>query len=95
MEYCYDQYLEDTTWSRTEGNDDMIGYTVVVSVSISWSRCSDLAFSSYTMTQVPYGLYTVLSFLTSIYSIDTLLYPYTLPAILSPYFFSSLCLSAT
>ncbi len=89
MEYCYNQYLEDTIWSRVEDNDDMIGYAVVVSVSTSWSRCSDLAFSSYTMTQAPHRLYTVLSFLTSIYSIDTLLYPYTLPAISSPYSFQA------
>jgi len=47
---CYDQYFKDKTWSRAESNNDMIGYAVVVSVSVSCSRYSNLTFSSYTMT---------------------------------------------
>jgi len=46
----YDQYLKDVAWSRAEGDDDTISYAVVVSVSASYSRCSNLTFSLYTMT---------------------------------------------
>ena len=81
MGYCYDQYLEDTTWRRAKGNNNMIGCTEVVSVSTSCSRCSILAFFSYTMTCLPYGLQTVSSYHSYIYSIDIILYPYTLPLI--------------
>ena len=93
MGYYYDQYLKNVTWSRAESNDNTISCTVVVSVSISYSRCFNPTFSSCTVTHLPYGLCTISSLTTSIYSIDNLLYPYALSAISSPYFFSSLCLS--
>ena len=55
---CYDQYLEDAIWSRAEGNNNMIGCAIAVSVSASYSRCSNLTFSLYMMTCLPYGLYS-------------------------------------
>ena len=83
MGYCYNQYLKDTAWSRAKGDDNTIGYAIVVSVSTLYSRCSNLAFSSCTMTYWPHRLCTVSSLTISIYSIDTLLYSYTLPSIQS------------
>ena len=89
--YCYDQDLKDTTWSRAEGDDNTIGCAVVVLVSASYSRYFNLAFFSCTMTHLPHGLCTVSSLTTSIYSVDTILYPYTLPLISSSLlFFKSL-----
>ena len=82
--YCYNQYLKDATWSRIGDDDDMIGCTVVTSVSASYSKYSNLTFSLCTMTCLLHGLYIVSSLTTSIYSIDTLLYSYTLPSIQSP-----------
>ena len=81
MGYCYNQYLEDATWRRAKGNDNMISCAKVVSVSTSYSRCSILAFSSCTITCLPYRLQTAFSCHSSIYSIDTILYPYALPLI--------------
>jgi len=57
----------------------MIGYAEVVLVSTSCSRCSLLMFSLYSMTHWPHGLVMVLLCTPYIYSIDTILYPYTLP----------------
>ena len=82
---CYDQYLEDATWRRAKGNDNIIGCTEVVSVSTLCSRCSILALSLYTMTCLSYGLQPVSSCLSYTYSIDTILYPYALPLIHLPY----------
>ena len=66
--------------------DNTIGCTVVVSVSASWSRCSCLA----SLLLLPHVIwliccidYTILFLLCSIYSVDTLMYPYALP-ILTP-----------
>jgi len=83
---CYDWHLLDTAWIWAKGNDDMIGCTICSSVSTLWSRYTILASSSCSMTCFlmyssyywPHELYIV-SPLTSIYSIDTILYPYTLP----------------
>jgi len=50
------KYLEDVTWTRAKGNDIMIGCAIVVSVSALCSRHLSLAFSSYTMTHLPYRL---------------------------------------
>jgi len=44
-EYYYNWYLLDTAWTRIKDNDNMIGYAKVISVSISYSRCSILAWS--------------------------------------------------
>ena len=78
-EYCYDQHLPDATWARAKGNNDMIGYAEIVSVSTSYSRCSTLAWSSLSTILLPHVLQTISSYATIIYSIDTLLYPYDLP----------------
>jgi len=43
---CYDWCLLNIVWTRTKGNEDMIGCAEVVSVSTSCSRCSILAWSS-------------------------------------------------
>ena len=56
----------------------MISYAEVVSVSASYSRCSILIFSSYIMICLSYGLQPVSLCHSYIYSIDTILYPYTL-----------------
>ena len=53
-EYCYDQCLLEATWSRIKGNDDMIGCTVIVSVSTSYSRCYILASFLCFITYLPY-----------------------------------------
>ena len=63
MEYCYNWYLEDAIWRRTKGNDDTIGCAKVVSVSTSYSRCSILTFSLYTITC--FILWTTACFLMS------------------------------
>ena len=85
MGYCYDQYLKDAIWRRAKGNDNTIGYAKVVSVSASYSRYSILTLSLYTMTCLSYGLQLVFSYLSYIYGIDTILYPYALPLIHLPY----------
>ena len=82
---CYDQYLKNTIWRRVKGNDDMIGCAEVVSVSASCSRCSNLTFSSCSITYFPYGLHSDSSWPVHIYSIDTILYPYALPLLYHPY----------
>ena len=61
------KYLEDATWTRTKGNDITIGYAIVVSVSTSGGRHLSLAFSSYTVTRLPYRLETVYSCTLYIY----------------------------
>ena len=95
QELCYDWYLIDATWTRVKGNNDMIGCTTTVSVSVSCSRCYILALSSCYMTCLPHVLWTLSLWLYHIYSVDTILYPYAFPLIHSPSLFSSLCLSAT
>ena len=92
---CYNQYLEDAIWRRVKNNDDTISHAEVVSVSTSCSRCSNLTFFSCSMTHFPHGLYSDFSWPICIYSINTILYPYTLPLELIPLLISSLCLSAT
>ena len=95
MGYCYNWYLKNATWRRVKGNDNTIGCTKVVSVSASYSRCSNLTFSSCSITYFPHGLYSDFSWPIYIYSIDTILYPYALPLSYISYLFSSLCLSIT
>ena len=75
--WCYKQYLKDAMWRRA-GNDDMIGYAKVVSVSTSCSRYSILTFFSYIITRLSYGLQLDSSCIVHIYSIDNILYPHTL-----------------
>jgi len=55
---CYNGYLEETTWTRMKGNDIIISYTIVVSVSTLYGRHLSLAFLSYTITCLPHGLWT-------------------------------------
>ena len=73
----------------------MIGYTIIVLVSTSYSRCYIPALSSCFMTRLPHVQWTISSWLICIYNVDTLLYFYTLPLEPISYFLSSLCLSAT
>ena len=53
-EPCYNQCLLDAMEARVEGNDNMIGYAAIVSVSTSYSRHLILASSSCCMTWLPY-----------------------------------------
>ena len=87
MPNCYNRYLKDVTWRRAKGNDNMISCAKVVSVSASYSRCSNLAFFLCTMIHLPYGLQPVSSYYSDIYiySVDTILYPYALLLIHLPY----------
>ena len=91
--------LQSIPWrcSIEEGSeyDDTISYAKVVSVSALYSRCSSLTVFSCSITQFPYGWHIVSSWNICIYSVDTIMYPYTLPLILSLFSSSSLCLSAT
>ena len=50
-----------------------------VSVSASYNKCSLFMFSLYSMTRLPHRLSAYISLYYSIYSVDTLLYPYALP----------------
>jgi len=72
------------------GYDDMIGYTAVVSVNTSCSRCSNLAVSSCFMTWFSHGQHIDSLLLVHIYSINTTLYPYALPLAIIPYLLKSL-----
>jgi len=49
-EYCYDQRLMSLAWTRVKGNDNMISYAEVVSVSTSCSRYYVLTFTLCCMT---------------------------------------------
>ena len=40
---CYNNCLLDTAWTRIKGNDNMISYTVIISVNISCSKYNNLA----------------------------------------------------
>ena len=63
----------------------MIGCAIVVSVSASYSIYYNFASSSQSSYVIlPHVLYIVSSFTPSIYSVDTILYPYALPLIQSP-----------
>jgi len=73
----------------------MIGYAEVVSVSISYSRCSNFMSSSCSMTHFPYKLHIDSLWLVCIYSVDTILYSYPLPLESILILTSSFCLSAT
>jgi len=53
-EYCYDQCLLEATWTKVKGNDNMIGCTVIVSVSTSCSRCYILTSSLCFITGLSY-----------------------------------------
>jgi len=71
-----------------KGYDNTIGCAKAVSVNTSCRRYWSLILSSCTITHLPHRLHIVFSLYTSIYSIDTLLYLYTLPLIQSPFFLS-------
>ena len=92
-EYCYNCCFLDIAWTRVKGNDNMIGCAIIVSVSISCSRCNNLARSSCFITHSPHVQQAYSSWTTSIYSINTLLYSYTLPIDSSPTSSLNLCLS--
>ena len=73
------------------GYNNTISCAEVVSVSTSCSKCSNLTVSSCLMTWLLHELHIVSSCITCIYSIDTILYSYTLPFIQFPLlFFKSL-----
>ena len=72
---------------KEQGSDNMIGCTEAVSVSTSCSRCSNFMFSSCSIIHFPCRLHIDSLY---IYSIDTILYPYTLPLESIPLFISSL-----
>jgi len=91
--YCYNWCLLVIAWIMVKSNDDMIGYTTIISVSTSYNRCNNLAWSLYSMTHLLHGIHIVSSWLICIYSVDTILYSYTLPIDSYPISFSSLCLS--
>jgi len=80
---------------KEQGSDDTIGYAEVVSVSTSQSRYSNLMFSLCSMTHFSHRLHIDSLWLICIYSINTILYPYTLPLESIPLLILSLCLSAT
>ena len=67
------------------GHDNMIGCAKVVSVSTLCSKRFLLTLFLCSMTYWPYGLVVVSSCTFSIYSINTILYPYTLPLTTSPF----------
>ena len=62
----------------------MIGCSKVVLVSTSCSRCCILALTLCFMSWLPCVLWTISSLYLHIYSIDVLLYLYTLPISFSP-----------
>ena len=71
------------------GNDNMIGYAKVVSVSTSCNRYYILALSTLFYDSVI--LYTIDLFLILtlyIYRVDMFLYLYTLPIVIHPFFYS-------
>ena len=80
---------------KEQESDDTIGCAKVVSVNTSYSRCFNFMFSLCSMTCFPHGLHIDFLWLIYIYSIDTILYPYTLPLESIPILISSLCLSVT
>ena len=77
--YCYNQCLLDTAWIKVKSNDNMISCTVSISVNTSCSRCDVLVLNSCIMTHLHYVLWTYFLWALHIYSIDTILYSYTLP----------------
>ena len=91
--YCYDQHLLYAVWTRVKDNDNMIGCAISVSISASCSRCDILASTLCIMTYLHHVLWTLSLWTSIIYSIDTVLYPYTLPIKHTPIPSSSLCLS--
>ena len=80
---------------KEQGFENMIGCTEVVSVSTSYSKCSNFTFFSYSMTCFSHGLHIDSLWLVYIYSVDTILYPYVSPLESIPILISSLCLSTT
>ena len=89
------KYLKNAIWIRAKSNDVTISYAIVVSISALCDRHLSLAFSSCTITYLPHGLGTISSCTLYIYSIDIIMYPYTLLIITISSLFSSLCLSIT
>ena len=72
--YCYNWCLLDAMRTRVKGNDDMISYAAIVSVSASCSRCYILAWSSYCIMWLLHVLWTIPSWSLCIYSVEILLY---------------------
>ena len=70
---CYNQCLLDAAWTWTKGNDNMIGCTTSISASTLYSRGNILALASWTITHLPHVQWTISSWNTSIYNIDTVL----------------------
>ena len=69
------------------GYNNMISCAKVVLVSVSYSKCSSLVVSllpPHIFRLMDFMNYTLFPYRQYIYSIDTILYPYALPSILSP-----------
>ena len=81
-----------SVWTRAKDDDNIIGYIEVVSVSTSYSRYCFLSLSSLFYNLWTCVLWTFISCLVGIYSVDTILYFYTLPIDYFPTLISSLCL---
>ena len=71
----------------------MIGYAIVISVSTSCSKHCILIDSSILSHVLYCCKYMFFTWFIGIYSINTVLYPYTLPIDHFLHFYSSLCLS--
>ena len=87
------QYLMFSTWSRAKSDNKTMGYTIVISVSASYSRHYFIAFSSWYYNSQTHVQQMIISCMIGIYSIDIFLYPYTLLIDNLLYPLSSLCLS--
>jgi len=72
--YCYNWCLLDVMRTRVKGNDNIIGYTAIVSASALCNRCHILALSSCCITWLLHILWTILSWFSCIYSVKILLY---------------------
>jgi len=90
---CYNRCLLETAWTRVEGMMIWSAAPHIVSVSTSCSRCCYLALSPWFPHVLNPHVYLIDEPWTCINSVDTFLYPYTLPILQFPYPFSSLCLS--
>ena len=96
-EYCHDHLLMSLTCfhcvSKGLGYDAIISCAVVVSVSASCSRHCILIDFSILSHILYYCEHMFSSWFIYIYSVDIVLYSYTLPIDHFLHFYSSLCLS--
>jgi len=93
MLYCYDWYLMYAARTRAKGNDNTISCAIVVSVSVLYSGCCFITFSSWLYNSWTHVWWTIASCTIGIYGINTFMYPYALPIDSTLIIFSNLCLS--